>query len=166
MPTIEETLEKVRIEDTPKGKGLFANVELPKGTIVTTVHGEHVTFEDTTQLDDTESYCVQISLKDYVSPAPPFFYANHSCSPNCGLNEKLELTTLRDVLENEEITWDYSTSMLERHWVMKCECGAPNCRGIVNDFDLLPKETQQDYLRQGIVLPFIVEYLAAKVVKG
>jgi uncharacterized protein len=159
MPTLEETLDKVRIDDTHKGKGLFANVALNEGTVVTNVHGEHITFEDTTRLGDNESFCVQISLKDYVLPAPPFYYANHSCNPNCGLNEKLELITLRDVSQNEELTWDYSTSMLERHWAMKCECGSSNCRSVVNDFDLLPKEVQQNYLEMGIVLPFIVEYL-------
>lgn len=159
MPTLEETLELVRIEDTQKGKGLFANVALKQGTVVTNVHGEHITFEDTTKLGENESFCVQITLKDYVVPAPPFYYANHSCNPNCGLNDKLELITIRAIQANEEINWDYSTSMLERHWVMKCECGAQNCRGVVNDFDLLPKDVQQNYLQKGIVLPFIVEHL-------
>ena len=157
---IEETLDKVRIGDTPKGKGLFANAALASGTVVTAVRGEHVTFEDTTELGDIESYCVQISPKDYVKPNPPFYYANHSCNPNCGLNKDLELVTIRDVSQDDEITWDYSTSMLERHWIMKCECGDKSCRGVVNDFDLLPDAVRANYMKLGIVLPYIVEHLA------
>ncbi|HZG01307.1 MAG TPA: SET domain-containing protein-lysine N-methyltransferase [Chitinophagales bacterium] len=156
----KEIPDKIRVSDTPKGKGLFANVELSKGTVITAVRGEHVRFEDTTELNGTESYCVQITLKDYVKPDPPFYYANHSCNPNCGLNENLELVTIRMVPRDEELVWDYSTSMLERHWVMKCECGDANCRGIVNDFDLLPDDVRTNYIKMGIVLPYIVEYLS------
>jgi hypothetical protein len=71
----------------------------------------------------------------------------------------MEFYTLRDIKSGEELLWDYSTSMLERHWTMNCHCGSPLCRKVVQDFDLLPKGTQNKYLQHKIVLPFIMEML-------
>jgi uncharacterized protein len=159
MPSLKETLDKIRIDDTPKGKGVFADDDLVKGTIITKVIGEHLSIDDVAMLNGNESFCVQISMKDYVMPNPPFYLVNHSCNPNCGLNEKLELITIREIKKDEELTWDYSTSMLERQWTMKCECGASSCRGSVTDFDLLPQNVQQRYIELEIVQPFIVEFL-------
>jgi uncharacterized protein len=162
MPTLKETLDLVRVGETEKGKGVFANTAISNGIVITSVRGQHVTFEDTTTLGYRESFCVQIDLKDYVLPNPPFYLVNHSCEPNCGLNANLELVTLRTIAKDEEVTWDYSTSMLERHWTMKCECGSQRCRGAVTDFDLLPPEVQRFYLDRKLVLPFIIGYLEGK----
>lgn len=166
MLSLKDTLEKVRIVDTPNGKGLFANDALPAGTAITAVHGEHLSFEETLGLGDKESFCVQIGVKDYVLPAPPFYFCNHACEPNCGLIASLELVTLRDLAKDEELFWDYSTSMLERHWVMECNCQTAGCRGVVRDFDLLPKPLREKYLGMNIVLPYIVEYLNQQTALG
>lgn len=157
---LKESLQKIRIGDTSHGKGVFAVEPILNGTIITEVKGEHLTFEDTTKAVADESFCVQISMKDYVLPNPPFYLINHSCNPNSGLNHKLELVALRDIQTNEEIVWDYSTTMLERHWVMKCSCGSETCRGSVTDFDTLPAGLQKKYIDLGIVQPFILQYLS------
>ena len=63
----------------------------------------------------------------------------------------------------EELFWDYSTSMLERHWTMICNCGNQNCRKIITDFDLLPNALQGEYIKMNIVLPFILNELQYKI---
>jgi hypothetical protein len=75
------------------------------------------------------------------------------------VNADLELFTLREILPGEELLWDYSTSMFERHWTMRCHCGCKECRHVITDFDLLPLHLQKKYLRMNIVFPFIKEML-------
>lgn len=120
------------------GKGLFATKDLDAGTVLCNVTGPVLSFEQTIQLHKRESHCLQIEQDQYILCDPPFLYSNHSCAPNCGLNAHLQLVALCDLKKGEELFWDYSTSMLERHWTMKCSCGSPQCRGLITDFDLLP----------------------------
>ena len=67
-------------------------------------------------------------------------------------------------MPGEEIRFDYSTTMLERAWELNCACGSPRCRGLIQDFDLLPIALQTFYLRLGIVQNFIVNEIES--VKG
>ena len=151
--------ETVTIGESKFGKGIFAAKNLSPGNVLMHITGTPLTFEDTVALGNKESHSMQVGLHQYILVEPPFLYSNHSCDPNCGITENLELVTIRPVSKGEELTWDYSTSMLERHWTMKCHCGANRCRGIVKDFDRIPIEIQQEYLEQKIVLPFIIRAL-------
>jgi ribosomal protein S27E len=155
----EETtgdFKKISVQDCKHGKGIFSTMDLPCGTVVCKVTGSVLSFEETVKLGDQECYCLQIDKKLYLIPSPPFYFSNHSCDPNCGLNERLELITIKDLKKGEELCWDYSTSMLERHWTMQCLCGKENCRGIIKDFDLLPQHLQHKYKNLKIVLPYIL----------
>jgi hypothetical protein len=155
-PSVEINLSKF-------GKGLFASEDISEGTPVCSVKGQSISFKETVLLGDRESHALQVHLDKYILCEPPFLYSNHSCEPNCGLNSDLELFTLRHVKKGEELFWDYSTSMLERHWTMNCKCGSLRCRTTILDFDLLPVYQQQYYIKLNIVLPFIVNYLTYNV---
>lgn len=144
------------------GKGLFAIQPIAAATVLCKASGKSLGFAQTVQLGKRESHCLQIGLDQYILCDPPFLYSNHSCNPNCALNENLELFALKDIKPGEELLWDYSTSMFERHWTMRCFCGAESCRKVINDFDLLPKDIQVDYLERKIVLPFIACQLQEK----
>jgi hypothetical protein len=141
------------------GTGLFATEHIPSGTVITIVSGPPLNFEDTVGLGAKESHPLQVGIDEYILLDPPFLYANHSCDPNCGLNHHHEMISIRPIKPGEELLWDYSTSVLERHWKMRCQCNSPMCRKIIGDFDLLPQAIQQKYLDMQIVLPFIVEQL-------
>ncbi len=148
---------KIVIKPSVFGKGLFASEFVPENTIVCKVTGTYLTFAETILLGEKESYCLQIGTDKYIYCSEPFLYSNHSCNPNCAINSDLDFYTLKNIEKGEELLWDYSTSMLERHWTMKCSCGSKNCRRIITDFDLLPQAIQQSYLQMNIVLPFIVQ---------
>ncbi len=122
-------------------------------------------FSKTVLMKHKESHAFQIDLDRYVLCEPPFLYVNHSCQPNCGIHSNFELLALTEIQKGDELFWDYSTSMLERHWTMKCECREINCRHIVTDFDLLPENIQTKYLENNIVLPYIVQYLQQQLSK-
>lgn len=143
------------------GKGLFATSDISAGTVVIPIKGKKLKFRQTTILGNKESYPLQTDVDEYVL-SDPFAFCNHSCEPNCGLNADLELYALRDIKKGEELYWDYSTSMLERHWEMPCHCGSVKCRKLIRDFDKLPQEIQFRYLNMGIVLPYIVRYINEK----
>jgi uncharacterized protein len=153
----------IEIKDSKFGKGLFATQNISIGTPVCSIKGRHISFKETLLLGEKESHCIQTGSNKYIFCIPPFLYSNHSCNPNCGINAGLELFALRNIAPGEELFWDYSTSMLERHWTMNCFCGSKNCRKLITDFDLIPFELQEKYLRMNIVLPFITEELRFKI---
>lgn len=144
------------IKETSTGKGVFATKDIPPHTILMRVTGDLLDFAATKYLGTKESYTLQIEMDRYMLTKPPFCFVNHCCNPNTALDADLFLYTLKTIKAGEQICWDYSTSMLERSWTMRCNCGASNCRRLITDFDLIPREIQQQYLRLGIVLPFIV----------
>lgn len=86
----------------------------------------------------------------------PGVFVNHSCNPNAGLRETT-LLALKDIYRDEEITYDYSTTMNEDFWTMRCDCRSPRCRGEVKDFKYLPEHVQERYLALGIVPEWLRE---------
>jgi hypothetical protein len=151
--------ETVIVKDAKFGKGIFTTSDLPKNAVLFKITGNPICFQQTLELGSNECYTLQTGINKYIIPDHPFHLSNHSCLPNCGINRKMEFITLRDVKAGEELCWDYSTSMMERHWVMQCECGHNECRLLIQDFDLLPDHIQKKYIQMNIVLPFIVEEL-------
>ena len=141
------------------GKGLFATQSIPANTILCNATGSLLTFNETLLLGTRESHCLQIERDQYILCDSPFLFSNHSCNPNCAINSQLQLYAIKDIEPSEELLWDYSTSMLERHWTMKCFCGADHCRKIITDFDLIPHDLQDEYLKKNYVMPFIVQQL-------
>jgi uncharacterized protein len=166
MHRLNESILEVR--NSKHGKGLFTKENILKGMCLCKVSDmeEQMDFASTLSLQEKESHALQIDIDRYSWCAFPFLYCNHSCKPNCGINDKYELIALQNIRANEELTWDYSTSMLERHWIMHCNCGEKDCRKIISDFDLLPEKIQSQYLQKNIVFPFIVQYLRHKPAKS
>lgn len=97
---------------------------------------------------------------------------NHSCNPNCGLFQRggdTFLWTIRPIAADEELSFDYSTSMMDEPWSMDCACGEAACRGVIGNSLDLPIETLQYYASMDL-LPEHVWVTAAqrniKLVKG
>jgi uncharacterized protein len=151
--------KKVRIEKSRFGKGLFADETILSKSVILCFTGEFVTFQDTLQMGESECYPVQIDDNKYIDLGEPAKFINHSCTPNCGLNERLELIAITTIKHGEELFWDYSTSMLERGWKMQCGCGEPHCRQVIQDFDFLPNSIQEKYIAINIVQPYILKNL-------
>lgn len=149
----------IRIDNTDKGKAIRSTRKIPKGTVISIFTGKPIDYKETLELDEKESFALQQGSDSYLLLDEPYCYYNHSCEPNCGLNMQLELFALTDIADGTELRYDYSTTMLERHWTMPCSCGAPSCRKIIKDFDTLPAELQERYIRLGIVQRFILDVI-------
>ena len=154
--------EKVIIAGSDFGKGIFSTRDIHKGETILKVSGKKISFDGRRVLDLPEAYYLQVGIDEYIHPDEPFIYSNHSCDPNSGIDRNMNLIARRFIKKGEEIFWDYSTSMLERDWTMKCTCGSPFCRHVVLDFDLIPRHVQNLYLHEDLVLPFIKAYLNKK----
>ena len=155
----------MEVKNSTFGNGLFAKQNIYKGATLLSIKGKMISFQDTLSMDD-ESYALQIDFDRYIVLQPPMVYCNHSCLPNCGINHHLELIAIKDINAGEELFWEYSTSMLERHWTMQCYCGTKHCRKQINDFDQLPAELQKQYMEMKIVFPFIYQFLVNNIKKS
>ncbi|VEN56916.1 unnamed protein product [Callosobruchus maculatus] len=66
-------------------------------------------------------------------------FINHSCNPNCfaeilelGGDLRIILFAKRDILENEELTYDYRLDEEDEYQKIPCLCGSGNCRSYMN----------------------------------
>lgn len=151
---------KISIEEDPqKGKMVCATRLLPAGTVIGTFTGRPIHYQKTLGLGDQESFALQVGIDQYIFLDAPYRFFNHSCEPNCGLTPGLQLVSLTDIERGEELTYDYSTTMLEHHWEMECHCGKPSCRRRIADFTTLPVTLQHYYLARNIVQTFIVTFM-------
>lgn len=55
---------------------------------------------------------------------------NHSCNPNT-IYDGLNVVALRNINSGEELTLDYASFLDEHMEPFQCQCGSPNCRGLV-----------------------------------
>ena len=127
------------IDSTGKGKCLIATMDLPNGTIVATFEGKEVKYADVLEKD----ICHAIYVGDYstddrwILPGSDAFFANHSCDPNCEIDDDLHIVTIRHVERGEELTYAYdlleegdepSDFFWDPRWSFECRCGLASCR--------------------------------------
>jgi len=150
----------IEVKECDLGRGVFAVAPVPQEKLLLKFEGGYLTFDEQCQMDD-EANSLQIGKDLYINTNAPGVYVNHSCNPNCYINSDLWLVSFRHIEVGEQLSFDYSTTMLERHWEMKdCRCGSVVCRGTIRDFDTLPIETQDWYLRQGWVMSHVLNHHA------
>ncbi len=105
------------------------------------------------------NHYLQIGPNEYLGPTRSADnFVNHSCIPNCVVvvGEKVFLKAIRDIQPGDEITFDYSTTMVENgRWEMECKCGCPECRKKVGDFKKLPEDVKKKYIRLGVVPDYV-----------
>ncbi len=145
---------KICVRTSPQhGKGVFAVRPIHKGESLLTFSGPRL---HRSQLD-VDDYHLQITEDYYLGASGrEDDFVNHSCAPNSGFQAGLTLVALRDIEQDEEITWDYSTAIDEEDFAgFACRCGARGCRAIVTSFRYLPPEEQSRL--QPWLLPYLQE---------
>jgi len=77
------------------------------------------------------------------------FFINHSCEPNAGIKGQIFLVAMRDIAENEGVTFDYAMCLHETKgappYRMECLCGRINCRKVITDNDWKLPDLQKKY---------------------
>jgi hypothetical protein len=149
--------EKVYAGRSRIGLGLFAKMPIEPREVIFYVSGQVVTFEKCKSLPDEGENSFQIGDDAYIDPGFPSRYINHSCEPNAGMIDESTMVAISQIAPGEEICFDYSTALLERYWEIDCKCDSLRCRGKIRDFDRIPAQIQNKYIRLGIVQRFILE---------
>lgn len=145
----------LRVADCSIGRGLFACRAFAPGELILKLGGDHYHRSDPIHETEGGANLLQTGWRSYILLEAPGVFANHSCDPNAGIMANRRLVAIRPIRPNDEICFDYSTTMAENFWTMKCCCGAPFCRGVVRDFKELPPELRRRYLQLGVVQQFI-----------
>lgn len=142
------------------GRGVFAERAISRGEVILKIQGPVHSGEELDRIGYRPGYPLQIDRDRYMLVDEPFVFCNHSCDPNAGITADLQLVASRDITAQEEICFDYSSTMLEDNsWTMECGCKTAHCRGRVEDFDRLAAADQQRLREQVGVLPFILQAL-------
>ncbi|KAJ3276533.1 hypothetical protein HDV01_004066 [Terramyces sp. JEL0728] len=123
------------------GFGLFAAEDLPANTIVEKFEG-HQIYEDYNQVSkDQRPYVLNIKRDEkwvWLLTFSNARYTNHSCRPNCTLNDNQEIVTLVTVPKGEELNFVYNGGSEEDEWdpiwTFKCECKNDNCQGLIDRY--------------------------------
>jgi uncharacterized protein len=144
---------KTEVRSSPiHGKGLFATADIAKDEIVA-VKGGHIVPGKVLREQITPALGpVEIQIGDdfYITPVSPeeregsMLYSNHSCDANLGMRGEITFVALRDIASGEELTHDWCTTD-DDNYKVKCNCGAPNCRGTLTGKDWQKPELHKQY---------------------
>jgi len=134
------------------GEGLFTKVNFKKGDHIFTWEG---TLKKGRYPYYVGSRWLQIEKYQWIAPLRSNlgWYINHSCNPNSGIRNSVNIVAMKNIGEGEEVTFDYSTSESENGWYLTCHCKNKNCRRIVRSYTYLSAELKLKYR------DFISEYL-------
>jgi len=148
--------EHISVRSCELGRGLFAERDFKAGEFILRFSGPLITLEEALAKGETQANPLQVGPVTYIDVHPPGVFINHSCDPNSGIRNNVELYALKDISRDQEIRFDYSTTMSERCWTMLCQCRTPLCRSIIRDFHELPDNIQERYIALGVVQEFII----------
>lgn len=143
---------ELRVSDR-KGEGVFVTISVITGEIVMVGIIDKI-------LKENHSHASQIGINEYVFHAGLISKVNHSCDPNCGIriNESgaHDFVAIRDIVVNEEITFDYAMRNYGvAYFPKQCMCGSEICRGRITGWKDLPDERKKIY--EGFVAPYLLE---------
>lgn len=147
-------MDKIIIKKSKiKGRGLFAKRDIKMGKIIGIVNGPIVPDNEESYKKYGEDHLHSISYSKAILNSNFTKYTNHSCDPNCGLENGIKLVSMRDIKKGEEITIDYDT--LEYNWEMVCNCGSPKCRKKIKGYKYLSEELKLKY--KGFISPYLLK---------
>ncbi len=140
------------------GNGLFVNRNVKRGQFVSFLKGKVCKKENQSKEDSLDNPCwVGVGKNEWLDPAYPFKFINHSCNPSVGIRGRVTLVALRDMKPGDEITFDYSITEIDPNWYMNCKCGEKNCRKKIRSIQYLPKKILKRYF------PFIPTYFRRSI---
>lgn len=150
------TLGDVWVGECSVGKGVFAGRHFSRGERILVFRGTKYDRSDPIHATRRGANLLQTGRQTYILPDGPGLFVNHSCDPNAGISNRRRLIAIRDIRPHDEIRFDYSTTMDEDRWTMRCRCGEPKCRRVIEDFKHLPPDVRLRYVELGIVPGFIL----------
>lgn len=123
---------------TIDGKGTFATIPFKKGRKIAEFVGERISRVETARRLRGKRRIRICGIDSYWAidgsvGGNGTQYINHCCAPNCYMklvHGRLYFFALKDINPGDEILLDYGESYHDDS--KGCRCGAPNCRGRIN----------------------------------
>lgn len=90
---------------------------------------------------------VQIGIGKHITLQPTFLqYINHGCEPNVFFNTStLELVALKEIIQEEEMTFFYPSTEWKMTQPFQCYCGNSQCVGLIKGAAFLSSASQEKY---------------------
>ena len=113
--------------------GVYTSTPIRKKTRIVEYTGERITPEEADRRYDGISRTYLYGLEDgktVIDGVGIGAYLNHSCDPNCEVDEingRVWLFAIRDIAAGEELVWDYN--LYDDDEPAPCHCGSKKCRG-------------------------------------
>ena len=112
------------------GKCLVAIKNLNPGEAAERFEGEIVdSYENVPNY--LKNYALLVDDKRWLVPKSDAMYANHSCEPNCEVEDELNIVVKIPIKKGEEICFDYALAYKDENpcewqpeWTFKCQCGS------------------------------------------
>jgi uncharacterized protein len=150
IPVASQLAAKIRVSSSPvEGKGLFAAADIHPGERLFLITGEFVSHSYSPDFSAQGRDWIGATANKWLKPDEDnlIVYLNHSCSPNCYINEEFAVVAMHAVKEGEELFMDYSTTEIDPYWQLDCTCRSPKCRKQIKAFQHLPRMQQVSYLK-------------------
>jgi len=139
------------VDSSIAGRGLVATEAIGKDEVVA-VKGGHIvstaalhSLSDRLQNSDIQItddlHLVALTDDEYE---PVMLFINHSCDPNVGFAGNIVLVAMRGIQPGEELTTDYAL-FDDYDGSMPCQCGAQQCRGVIDGHDWQRQDLQRTY---------------------
>ncbi len=145
---------KVKVSQSEtSGLGLFAQEKLNKGELIVDYSmgmGKYIGTEESDELfAKGMDHMIQVDNNLFFAATnenerEQADFINHSCNPNSGIKNSLQIVAMRDIESDEEITIDYAMSE-SSDFEIKCHCGSADCRGSIKGTDWMNSELQKKY---------------------
>lgn len=143
------------------GKCVLAEEPIPLGAIILRFGGPDIAESDLPSISSPEEdRFLQVGIGRYLGPSGEIDdLVNHSCQPNAGVwhqGKYVYLVAIESIEAEDEISFDYSTTMAKDDWSMKCLCGKRQCREVIGNFKNLPPEVKSWYIQAGVVPEYVL----------
>ncbi|MCC6138528.1 MAG: SET domain-containing protein-lysine N-methyltransferase [Bdellovibrionaceae bacterium] len=137
--------KKVVVRKNKFGRAVFAKRTIYKNEIVAVFDGP--IYDDLFDgwTDDLLNHTIQIGPALWRDSTGIARLINHSCDPNCGIKNYIQVVAMRTILPGEEIFWDYEMTEKNPWWKMRCGCGSPLCRKTIGNYKNMPKAVREKY---------------------
>jgi len=150
------------------GKGLFATADIKRDEVVLVFSGKVVGLRDLLA-SGWRSMELSLQVSDHLwqittshGPETPDFI-NHSCDPNCGMEDSVTVVAMRDIKKGEELGFDYGTvncGVIEAESDnFPCHCGSSSCRGFISSRDWQLPELQKR------IWPYFPPFIKRRIMK-
>lgn len=150
-------VEKFAVVNTRNGKGIVATTECRAGEPLLRFTGEIRSLDAVP--DAQLAYVVRVDRDQFMIPNAPTRFVNHSCEPNCRIDDDWQVVPRRTISPGEEITIAYNRvrpdeleewgDFWHEKWTFACRCGARQCCGMIDRYvvnEVTPEISNNDYL--------------------